>query len=167
MTFRLDLDGTIHTIDIAARKPWVTVAIDGRPAVAADCVGDAGDLYVEVGTDDCFRAVTARDGDVTWVRMNGRTFRVRIEDPVAAAQDSAGGNDDIRAPMPGTVIEVLKAAGDRVSRGDKVMTIESMKLQTSLAAPRDGVLAEVLHAVGDTFDKDATIARLEPQAGED
>lgn len=154
MTFRLDLDGTIHTIDIAARNPSTMVEIDGRPAV-------------EARDDDRFGAVTARDGDLTWVRLNGRTFRVRIEDPVAAAQESAGGNDDIRAPMPGTVIEVMKAAGDRVSRGDKVMTIESMKLQTSLAAPRDGVLAEVLHAVGDTFDKDATIARLEPLAGED
>ncbi|MDF1722541.1 MAG: hypothetical protein P1U65_17850 [Minwuia sp.] len=167
MTFRLDLDGTIHTIDIAARKPEILVEIDGRAPVEAGCSGNRNDLYVEVGPEDTFKVATAQDGDLTWVRMNGRTFRVRIEDPVAAAQDSAGGNDDIRAPMPGTVIEVLKAAGDRVSRGDKVMTIESMKLQTSLAAPRDGVLAEVLHAVGDTFNKDATIARLEPLAEDD
>lgn len=86
---------------------------------------------------------------------------------MSAAQEQAGGSDEVRAPMPGSVIEVLRAAGETVARGEKIMVIESMKLQTTLAAPRDGVLAEVLFAVGDTFNKDAAVARLEPMAGED
>lgn len=147
MTFRLDLDGTTHTIDIVARRPETMLRVDDTRTVAGTVPGNAQ---------------VARDGDLSWVRHNGRTFRVRVEDPVAAAQESAGGSDELRAPMPGSVIEVLKAAGDQVSRGDKVMVIESMKLQTTLAAPRDGVLAEVLFTVGETFNKDAAVARLEP-----
>ena len=147
MTFRLDMDGTTHSIDIVARKPDTVLRID-----------DARNVTTRIPEG----VQVARDGDLAWVRHNGRTFRVQVEDPVAAAQDQSGGSDEVRAPMPGSVIEVLKAAGDTVARGDKIMVIESMKLQTSLAAPRNGVLAEVLYAVGETFNKDAAIARLEP-----
>jgi len=64
--------------------------------------------------------------------------------------------------MPGAIISVHKQAGDEVSRGETIITIESMKLQTALAAPRDGRLLDVLKVAGETFDKDALLARLEP-----
>jgi acetyl/propionyl-CoA carboxylase alpha subunit len=152
MTFRLDVDGEVHSVEIVTRSPETVLRVDGSRQVG-------------VAVPDTVQV--ARDGDLAWVRHGGRTFRVRLEDPVSAAQEQAGGSDEVRAPMPGSVIEVLKAAGETVARGEKIMVIESMKLQTTLAAPRDGVLAEVLFAVGDTFNKDAAVARLEPMAGED
>ena len=66
--------------------------------------------------------------------------------------------------MPGAVISVHKAVGDRVSRGETIITIESMKLQTALPAPRDGAIAAILRAVGEVFDKDEVIVRLEATA---
>ncbi len=69
------------------------------------------------------------------------------------------------APMPGTVVELAVAAGDRVSAGQTMIVIESMKMQLNLEAARDGVVAELPFAKGDVFDRDALLVRLE--AGEE
>jgi biotin carboxyl carrier protein len=62
--------------------------------------------------------------------------------------------------MPGTVVSIHKSAGNIISRGDALLTIESMKLQMALSAPRDGVVAEILRQEGERFDKDDIVARL-------
>jgi biotin carboxyl carrier protein len=64
---------------------------------------------------------------------------------------------------PGAVVSVQKHAGDAVKRGEAVVTIESMKLQTVLPAPRDGVIAKILKGEGETFEKDEVIVTLEPE----
>src|SRR5690606_6674510 len=104
--------------------------------------------------------VHAADGDRHFIRIDGRTIETVLVDPRKALEDASGGANEIRTPMPGAVVSVHKAAGDAVMRGETIITIESMKLQTALGSPRDGIVAEVLKSEGDTFDKDAVIARL-------
>ena len=74
--------------------------------------------------------------------------------------------DEMHAPMPGRRLG-SQEAGDSVARGEMVVTIESMKLQTALTAPRDGVILDVLKEIGEKFDKDELIARGSPPAVED
>lgn len=112
-------------------------------------------------------AVIVSDGDETWLRSAGRTWRLQHVDPRAAAAGHGAGDDEIRAPMPGSVISLHAAPGDAVTAGQTVVTIESMKLQTALQTPRDGIVAEISIADGDTFEKDAVLVRLEPAAAED
>jgi biotin carboxyl carrier protein len=68
--------------------------------------------------------------------------------------------------MPGTVVEVTVAVGDEVSQGQRLVVIESMKMQSELVAERDGVVASVFRAVGDTFDRGAPLVSLEPEEEE-
>lgn len=158
----ITLNGERHEVEIVARRPDLILSIDGRQ-VAVERLGDR-DGVVSLAVDGLpFDFDAAREGATVWLRgAEGRTWRASVEDPIAAAQEGGAAADEIRAPMPGSVIEVRAASGDAVKRGDVVLVIESMKLQTNLAAPRDGVLAEVLVGPGDTFGKDAAVARLEP-----
>jgi len=57
---------------------------------------------------------------------------------------------------------VHKRPGEAVTRGETLVTIESMKLQITLLSPRNGRLARVRRGIGDTFDKDEIVAELEP-----
>jgi biotin carboxyl carrier protein len=66
--------------------------------------------------------------------------------------------------MPGVVIAVHAAEGQTVARGDTLVVIESMKLETAIKAPRDGVIATVHVAVGKTFDRAAPLVTLAPEA---
>jgi biotin carboxyl carrier protein len=55
------------------------------------------------------------------------------------------------------------SAGTAVRRGDVLIVLESMKLETSLKAPRDGVVASAPLAPGATFDRGAVLVTLAPQ----
>lgn len=66
----------------------------------------------------------------------------------------------VGAPIPGMVTLLNASVGSKVSKGDKIATLEAMKMQTSVYAPEDGVVAEVLAAVGDSVDAGDLLAKL-------
>jgi acetyl/propionyl-CoA carboxylase alpha subunit len=125
---------------------------------------DARVLYVG---EEWVDVAVAVDGDLVHIHLDGGTYTVRYTDPVARhARHGAGASDDlIEAPMPGVVIAVHAAQGRAVARGDTLVVIESMKLETAIKAPRDGVIATLHVMVGKTFDRAAPLVTLAPQAG--
>ena len=64
----------------------------------------------------------------------------------------------LTAPMPGLVLAVHVVAGDRVSAGQPVLSLEAMKMEHTLAAPADGTLTELLVAAGSQVDAGAVLA---------
>jgi pyruvate carboxylase len=58
----------------------------------------------------------------------------------------------VGAPIPGMVTALSATVGGKVAKGDKLATLEAMKMQTTLYAPADGVIAEVPVAVGDSLE---------------
>lgn len=63
---------------------------------------------------------------------------------------STGGS--LISPMTGIILEVLVSAGDHVSRGDKVIVMEAMKMENSVLSDRDGVVKEVRVKKGDNVN---------------
>ena len=63
-----------------------------------------------------------------------------------------GNAKHVAAPMPGTVATIAAAAGRKVSRGDPLVTIEAMKMETAVRADADGEVAEVSVRVGQPVD---------------
>jgi acetyl/propionyl-CoA carboxylase alpha subunit len=93
------------------------------------------------------------------VFSDGEAFE--FSDPVVGgAEESASGDGAIRSPMPGRIIAAAKV-GDRVSKGDSLVTLEAMKMEHALAAPFDGVVGEVRVAPGDQVSEGATLVRLD------
>ncbi|MDQ8727479.1 acetyl-CoA carboxylase biotin carboxyl carrier protein subunit [Bradyrhizobium sp. LHD-71] len=126
------------------------------------------DAY-RVHVDDCsYRitndhdAIVAVDGDTIHVWLDGEAQTFRYHEPVAYYGSHADGSTDdtILAPMPGTVVTVMVKAGEAVARGDTLLVIESMKLETSVKAPRDGRIDTVHVAMGQSFDRSAPLATL-------
>lgn len=69
---------------------------------------------------------------------------------------------DVAAPMPGRVTAVLVGVGDAVTKGQTVLVVEAMKMETQIHAPVSGKVAAVLIAVGDAVNPDETLVRIEP-----
>ena len=65
------------------------------------------------------------------------------------------------APLPGTVISVAVAAGDRVDANQTLMVIEAMKMEHRITAPADAVVAAVRFAVGDRVDMGDLLVELD------
>lgn len=67
---------------------------------------------------------------------------------------------EVGAPIPGMITAVGPGNGARVSKGDKLLTLEAMKMQTTLYAPADGVIEEILAGVGDAVDGGDLLVRF-------
>jgi acetyl/propionyl-CoA carboxylase alpha subunit len=167
MGFKITLDGAPRLVEIVARRPHLRLRIEDREyEISSSGDADDGRQRLEI-LGKPIHFTRAHVGDRQILRMAGRTAEARLVDPRSEADASAGGQDHIRAPMPGSVVELHKRAGETIAHGESLLTIESMKLQITLLAPRDGRLTRFPRGVGDTFDKDEIVAELEPLAVQD
>ncbi len=114
---------------------------------------------------------TAIDADgAVWVHADGATHRLRplsrraaMERRLAARGRNVGAADpELRAPMPGAVVRIHVADGDRVAAGDRLVTIEAMKMEHPVAAPHDGIV-RVDVAVGDQVRRDQVLAHVQEE----
>jgi len=80
-----------------------------------------------------------------------------------ASAGGAAGDGAILSPMPGKVIAVDVAAGDKVTKGQKLLTLEAMKMEHSLTAPFDGVVAELNASAGAQVQVEALLAKIEKE----
>lgn len=127
---------------LPAEPPWLTAEIDGEahPAVA---VCDEGGAVV-------FAAET--------------TWRLALFDPLAEAESGAreAASGVPIAPMPGVVVAVGVANGERVEKDHPLMVIEAMKVEHTIRAPCAGTVDAVHYAVGDRVDEGAELAAFTP-----
>lgn len=169
MGYDFELLGEATTVHPVHRPGRGHLRIDDR-AFAAELFPGlvTGEHILEIdGRQE--RIFVAVQGDVHFIHWRGRVHRVEAIDALERARraaDPAGGAEIIQAPMPGTVVEVAVAAGDAVTGGQLLMTIESMKLQTSINAPDDAIVGEVCVAAGDTFDQGDALVRLAASDGD-
>jgi len=90
---------------------------------------------------------------------DGRTFIMRQSRFDGAGHHSAH-DGDILSPMPGKIIAVEVVQGQAVTKGQKLLTLEAMKMEHSLTAPFDGVVAELSAVAGAQVQVEALLARI-------
>jgi len=66
----------------------------------------------------------------------------------------------IPAPIPGLIATLAVSVGHKVSKGDKLLMMEAMKMQTTISAPLDGVVEEILVNIGDTVESKDLLLKL-------
>lgn len=124
-------------------------------------------------------AVNELEGGITEVTVNGKSYKVEMEhaapmahkaapaapatapkaDAPKAAAAPAGGKKVV-SPLPGSVIKVLVAEGQAVKKGDILLTLESMKMENTIAAECDGTVKQVAVKAGQTVMQDDLLVVL-------
>jgi pyruvate carboxylase len=99
------------------------------------------------------------DGTRTvFFELNGQPRPIRVADRSQVAKQPAhrkvesGNPSHVGAPMPGTIATVPVHVGQRLLRGDVLVTLEAMKMETTVRAERDGVVKEILIGPGRVVD---------------
>lgn len=72
-------------------------------------------------------------------------------------------NAQLTAPMPGTVVAILKQLGETVDSGEALIVMEAMKMEHTIRAPYAGKLQEIFYPVGTQVLEGMTLAALEPE----
>jgi pyruvate carboxylase len=128
-------------------------------------------VTIEQGKTLIIRFVNASDPDkegrrtVTY-ELNGMTRETPIADKNLAtkvkhrAKAALTDPKQIGAPIPGLIATISVTAGQKVKKGDKLLMMEAMKMQSTVSAPLDGVVDEILVNIGDTVESKDLLMRL-------
>ncbi|WP_028323556.1 biotin/lipoyl-containing protein [Desulfatirhabdium butyrativorans] len=102
------------------------------------------------------------------VTVDGTTYEVLVEDETGAIVGVSSGESpkarqpavEVKAQLPGNVYEVLFKTGDRVKKGDILVILEAMKMETPVASPVDGVIQSFDVEKGQTVQAGQVIATI-------
>jgi len=142
-------DGGLHGFRIGGSpKSYALVLVDGKPA------------RVLLHNNPHWDGRSDEPAGMALVNDNGQTYAFfpwRIDGENSAHTTSG----TILSPMPGRIIAVDVAAGDMVVKGQKLVTLEAMKMEHTLTAPFDGVVAELNAETGAQVQVEAVLVRIE------
>lgn len=131
--------------------PYLATVLDVDGArVAVDFRERAENWYMELHRDR------------TRLNEDGQTFSIGFARFDGAAGATAG-DGAILAPMPGRITAVEVTAGETVAKGQRLLTVEAMKMEHGLVAPFDGVVAELDAVAGAQVSEGAVLVRVERQ----
>jgi acetyl-CoA/propionyl-CoA carboxylase biotin carboxyl carrier protein len=157
-----DAAGVSYRVQVSGTTSGAGVVVnDGPPLQARAETHPPGLLLTVEGTTT--HAVVVGAEDRTWVWLDGASFALLESSPRRRAGGAGSGNNEVRSPMPGTVLAVHVKAGADVEEGEALLIVEAMKMEYTLSAPRAGRVARVAANVGDQVLVDAPLVELEPE----
>jgi 3-methylcrotonyl-CoA carboxylase alpha subunit len=148
----------LRRVRLSQRRGAMQATVDGGAplAVAADVAGKP-----RAAVDGVWRPVSvALDGDLVALAFAGEDHEFRLVDPHAPLGGDAAAEGRLSAPIPGRVVQLLVAVGDRVARGQLVAILEAMKTELRITAPAEGVIAHLGCAAGDSVEEGTEIVTL-------
>ena len=111
---------------------------------------------VQSNSNDCTVTINNKkysvkiNGDKATV--NGKEYSFSVKDgveEVSASSSSSGEGLEIKAPMPATVLRVVKNQGDEVAENEEILVIEAMKMETPIKSPKAGKINSIAVSQGD------------------
>lgn len=102
------------------------------------------------------------------IKVNRSIFSVTVQDKFDQLLKQMGIDvgagkkvNDIKAPMPGMVIQVMVEPGQTIKKGDAIVVLEAMKMENILKSPSDGVIKKVHVLKGDKVEKNQVMVFLD------
>lgn len=133
-------------------------AFDGK---VTDCQGRIDGNTLKISIDGYqSRATISRNGDnISLYRSNG-VFNFTLVRPDCGLSDLDENHGGLSAPMNGTMVSVLVAKGDKVTKDQPLMIMEAMKMEHTIKAPSDGVIDDVFYQAGDMVDGGSELVKF-------
>lgn len=115
------------------------------------------------------------------IKMNGKTYEIEVE-LIEKGQGKAASIDNkkrekaapdngkkpqkasegaVVSTMPGSILEIVSAAGQKVSEGETVLVMETMKMENEISSPKDGTIKEIFVKEGQTVPVGEPLFELE------
>jgi biotin carboxyl carrier protein len=98
------------------------------------------------------------------VSVNGNKYQMNVKDRFdellkSLGMDNLNANkiNEIKAPMPGLVLDIRVAEGDAVKKGDTILVLEAMKMENSIKSPTDGIVKKISVKKGVAVEKNQVL----------
>jgi 3-methylcrotonyl-CoA carboxylase alpha subunit len=126
-------------------------------------LGRDGDFRtIDMDGDQPMAAVSGfRDDERVVAFYEGQAYEFELAARGSVHGHHATADGVIEAPMPGRVTAVEVKAGQQVAKGDRLVTLEAMKMEHALTAPFDGVVAELNATAGEQVVEGTILVRID------
>jgi 3-methylcrotonyl-CoA carboxylase alpha subunit len=138
LTYFLSIDGEPQAVEVRETEEWLVAESWRRKT----------QLY---GPD----GITAFE--------NGAYFEIALDESRGAVHGHGVHDGEIEAPMPGKVTAVEVSQGEKVAKGQRLLTLEAMKMEHALTAPFDGTIASLSAAPGQQVTEGQLLVKVEAE----
>lgn len=141
-----------------------SISIDGVTYSAKILHKNKSELTLLINESEIVNLNIIRSGNKCAVGIYGKHFEFDLlrgspEANVGNIANLAQSNEVI-APMPGKIVEILVKVGSKISAGEPVCIIEAMKMQNELTAPIDGTVAEIFALNGTVVEANTLLIKI-------
>jgi 3-methylcrotonyl-CoA carboxylase alpha subunit len=155
MEFR-GTDDVVHGVEAEANAGRARVRIGLASHDVA--LGPREDDRMQIALDaETYFARVARLGELFSVTTPQGRFEFRLVDPFHYQPADAMPDARLTALMPGRVVKVMAAAGDKVAKGQALMILDAMKMEHTITSPREGVIERVAYKENELVPADAVL----------
>jgi biotin carboxyl carrier protein len=115
--------------------------------------------------------------NIAKVEINGTIYTVEVEKEIQVSKTptlvrkkpniktekkikKTGDGVDIKAPLPGNILEIKVAKGNTVAKGDTLLVMEAMKMENNILAEKDGEITDIACAVGDSVLQNDVLIKI-------
>ncbi|MCP4294230.1 MAG: hypothetical protein GY786_01335 [Proteobacteria bacterium] len=166
MEIELKLDGMNQKITYRMLDPNnLEVECKGKLHQVVIKRNEAGEIFFTLGSRN-YRTFASEIGENRFqVTCKSRDWVVEKKDPdsffAVEGSEESEAFDKLFSPFPGKVIKLMVEVGQTVEKGETLMIMEAMKLETSLFAKEKVIVEEILVSEGENIDGEALLMKLE------
>ncbi|RMG21542.1 MAG: acetyl-CoA carboxylase biotin carboxyl carrier protein subunit [Methanobacteriota archaeon] len=159
-----DINFTGRTSQLLFNEKTGEIIMDGvvyRPEVL-----DLGSHYLVTVQDEHSYKISFSEGHIF---LDGRVvdFSYTPSVPKLKRRSSSGIQKiEIQSPLPGVIVGIHVKVGDHVNEGDKILTLEAMKMQNELVTEKAGVVEKILVKMNDQTETNQLLAIISPDPKE-
>jgi biotin carboxyl carrier protein len=160
--------GVTHTVELdeGSGTGLVRLKVDEREYLI-DVTNPAPGLYSLVVRGQVFSAVVSQRRGKREVQIGNWMASVEVapaqgQRPSTKSATAAGGRQEITAPMPGRVVQVLVQPGQTVRDGESLVIIEAMKMETEVRAVAGGQVKDIQVQAGMAVESGELLLVIEP-----
>lgn len=145
-----------------------TIEVNAKDIEALDVSHEASGYHILKDGKAHKAQVVEANGKQIRLRVNGTNYTCTISDPLDQLIDEMGMNavaaiaeNEIKAPMPGIILDILVSAGQEIEVDTPLLILEAMKMENVIKSAGAGKVVAINFAKGDKVDKNAILIELE------
>lgn len=149
MKFEIQIAGRTRVVELTRNSDTWRIALDGKEADADAMQIAPGVFSILLDGQSYGVRVTPEVNGALKLQSGEHEFAAEVADPRAwrgrrHGAVEAKGRQQVVAPMPGKVVRVLVAAGEKVEAGQGLLVVEAMKMQNEVRSPKSGVVERLM-----------------------
>ena len=154
-------------------KSDVQLAIIDPQPDAQECSNYPVELKVSLKIDHCTQQLILNDTtsihkflftktqDKFLIFTKQGVLEIQPDKSQGQTNDHSHTDNQLTAPMPGTIVAILKKANDQIKFGEPLIVMEAMKMEHTITAPRNGTISSIFYDIGSQVQEGATLVAMD------